>query len=113
MEIKNIQPTAKFKAEFKIGQSIELEVEFISLGLEGLDFVGKDERPKLSSVVRHLLIKAVKGWDLTKDGVAMPCNDETKAENLPILLGLDVKGGGVLGIHLFNFARDGKHFLNF
>jgi hypothetical protein len=111
MEIKSIQPTAKFNADLANGQHIELEVAFVSTGLDSMDYIEGGVRPKFSKVVRGLLADALVGWDLTDGGQPIPCDKANRDKYLPILLGLQLKDGGVLGLELMNFASDSENYL--
>ena len=116
MEIKSIQPTARFKADLANGQHIELEVAYIAMD-EVKDYVKPGEQYRQSKVFRKMLIDAVSGWDLTSDGQAIQCNAENRDKYLPIILGLQLKVeegekyGDVLGVALLGFAADSENFL--
>ena len=116
MEIKSIQPTAKFKADLANGQPIELEIAFVAMD-EVADYVKPGDKTRLSKVMRKLLIGAVTGWDLTSNEQPIPCDDANKEKYLNIILGLQMKPeegekrGAVLGLALLNFAADSENFL--
>ena len=117
MEIKSIQPTARFKADLANGQHIELEVAFIASD-EVRDYVEPGKSIKKSALFRKLIIGAVSGWNLSNpDKTDIPCNDAMKEKHLPIILGLPVKPGEgeqygeALVHHVLNFAADSENFL--
>lgn len=114
MEIKSIQPTAKFKADLANGQQLEVEVGYVSIGLEGADYAENGRMGKFSKLVKGTLIEAVTGWNLVdKDsGENIPCTLENRKDYLPILLGMELKDqGSVFGLELWGFATTSENFL--
>ncbi len=124
MDIKGIKPTASVTYEVAGKGPLTLEVEFIPLDavpdyFPPAEEMKKSKRVKFAPVVRALLIDAIVGWDLTEDGKPLPCDDETKAKYLPVILGFHVKGksdpdnplANVLGRRLLEFAGDPENFL--
>jgi hypothetical protein len=128
MDIKSIQPTADmtFVMEDEQLGTLTLNVGFIA-GDEVGDYIEKGEKPKLSVVVRKILIDDVKGWDLKSNGQPVPCTDAEKKKHLPIILGLKIKVpkaidsdgkepprslfDDILGRALLEFAGNEKNFL--
>ena len=128
MDIKSIQPLADVAYELDSNRPEPMTVKFT------VAFVAEDEIPdylpakpdgrrkfKASSLLREMLIDAVRGWDLTMDGKPLECNEENKRKYLPIILGLKIKRkdgapkgetlDDVLGRALLNFAGDPENFL--
>ncbi len=131
MDIKSIKPTAEVTYELATPAptSISFTIEFIDLAsvqdfmpLPGADGAPASP-PKLSKVVRGLLIEAVRGWDLTENGAPLECNAENKARCLPVIFGLKTRQPAgdeekklnsfelILGIRLYVFAANPENFL--
>jgi hypothetical protein len=122
MDIKKIMPTAE--VEFTLDRlddegkpvSVKLTVNYVTLDEIG-DFIEAGKRPRLSRIVREILIDAVVGWDLTEDGKPLVCDDATKRRVLPVLFGTRVAGESsnpfelILGRKLLEFAGDDGNFL--
>jgi hypothetical protein len=129
MEISSITPTIKetFTVVRAHGpETITMEFGYVSLGdtPNYLPPPAKDgepaaERPKLSEVIKRLLIDAVVSWDLTTNGEPIPCTLAMKQTYLPTLFGLPMqmpegeKAGvyDTLGWKLFSIAQDEGRFL--
>jgi hypothetical protein len=128
MDVKSIRPTAVFKRDLMIGQSIELEVGFMSPNLDGtLQAMKNSWEKKLAShsdYIIGMMIEAVKGWDTMENGKPVECTEENKKKHLPVMFGLMVKDtinesgevikkGEALGIEMLVFATNSGNFLNF
>jgi len=111
MEIGSIQETAKFKADLANGQSIELEIGFISAAWESMDRINKGEKVKVSEIIKGALIDAVYDWDLTQNDIPIPCDEMNKKKYLSIIFNLQTKSDTTLGIDLLGFAGDADNFL--
>ena len=112
MNISSIQPTARFKADLANGQSIEIEIGFISAAWESMDRINKGEKTKVSTVIKAALIDAVCGWNLVQgSNEVILCTEENKKKYLPIILNLQTKEDTTFGIDLLNFAGDSENFL--
>jgi hypothetical protein len=122
MDIQSIQPTAIFKADLAIGQSVELEIEFMSAELDVSGRVKPGIPYRFSKLIKDMIIDAVVEWDTKEKGSPVPCTIENKRKHLPVILGLmlkdtlDEKGevvekGNVLGLELLTFASDPGNFL--
>ena len=123
MNIGDIKPLAKFEADLANGKHFICEVEYISFGLSGGDFVNRNgEKERFSKVVKESLIEAMATWNLyDMENEPIPCTIENKKRRLPFILGQDLKGpepienepvkyAGCVGIALWNFAHDSENF---
>ena len=125
MEIKNITPT--IKRTFMLVRAsgpvpVTLEIGFVSPG-DVADFLPVKPVPgappvRVGKVIQKILIDAVVGWDLTRNGEPIPCSPEEKAAILPVLLGVQVAADddpgqvdGTLGWRLFAEASNDAAFL--
>jgi hypothetical protein len=124
MEVKSINPTAKYIAELANGQHLELEMTFIPVALAGLDFARTEKQivdgkeidvpivPSKSTMMIGMIVGAIISWNLfTPDGTALPCTLENKELQVPMFVGEELKSGGWVGIDLFNFAASEVSFL--
>jgi hypothetical protein len=62
------------------------------------------------------IARLIAGWNLETDGVAVPCNDETKAKYLPNLIIVEVQAADgkepeLLMVPIGRFAADINNFL--
>jgi len=118
MDIKSITPTSRvtFELDGK-DASVTFDVAFVAPDQLGDYVTANAADNRLSALVRKVLIDAVGGWDLTEDGVPIPCTAETKAKYLPIIFGLVIKTEAenpfdkVLGRALLNYAMEPGNFL--
>jgi hypothetical protein len=108
MEVKSINPTAKYTAELANGQHLELEMTFIPVALDAIDYAN-DRRP--SKLIKGIIIDSLVGWDLTTNGEPIPCDKRNKELHVPQILANEKKDGGFIGIELFGFAADAENFL--
>lgn len=123
MEIKHVQPEATWTGKVKTldpksePQDLELTLRFVALD-EIEDYNRTGQALKLSEAMRKLIGGAITGWNLTENGVDIPCNDETKAKYLPVLFGMQVvKDDEPLSVNstlvrqLADFAADAGNYL--
>ena len=119
--IKKIEPISDWVA-FELDTTVlnppivRLKVSPIDLG-EIKDLVDGGKGTKFSMVEKELLIDAVKEWDVSLDGVALPCSEENKRKYLWLLLGLPVKAkegekaGQVFAHELLAYVSDLENFV--
>jgi len=138
MEIKEIKPTAEVTFLLDKGAApavpITFTVKFVPRDAAA-DHIKRPKREKdaegrtvlipqenrFGDILRAVLIEAVDGWDLTRDGEPIPCTLEKKREILPLILGHAIKPtpetdeddpfGLVLGRALLAFALEPENFL--
>jgi hypothetical protein len=119
-DIKKIEPLSGW-ASFELDTTVlnppivKLKVSPIDLG-QVKDVVDAGRGGKFSLVEKELLIEAVKEWDISLDGVALPCSEENKRKYLWLLLGLPVKAkegetGQVFAHELLAYASDLENFV--
>jgi hypothetical protein len=96
-------------------QPLRFTVQFVSLTEAALDEDTNVMR-KRSEKFRETLHRAVVGWDLMKDGVAIECNEENKLKLLPIMTSIsavkvDTGKEVYVGLDLHEIVRDVTCFL--
>ena len=79
-----------------------------------VDGVAPDGSIRYGSATVEAVIAAVAEWDLTQEGVPIPCSDLTKAGWLRPLLDQPVRGrkqGELLAVAILHDARNRENFL--
>ena len=111
MEIKNINPTAKYVADLKNGGHLELELKYIPGAIGAVDLDG-GEAVRKSDIIVNFVSSALVGWNLTTpDGVDVPCTTEKIAMCIPQFIGELTKDGDIVGVQVFNFASNSENYL--
>ena len=113
MEIKNINPTAKYVADLKNGGHLELEMKYIPGAIGAVDFDGASNAPlKKSAIIIDFVSAALVDWNLTTpDGAAVPCTAEKIAMCVQQFIGELTVDGDIVGVQAFEFAANAENFL--
>lgn len=131
MDIKRLQPEAEVTYELETtGEPITITFKVGFIALDAVQDYANESRagtgaPRISDVIRRAVSDAIRDWDLTEDGKALPCTRETKDKYLPLLFGLKIKqeavepvegalvdpAAGVLVRAIVEFAGESGNFL--
>ena len=118
LDVKTIHPqiTRTFKALIG-GEPVEITLTLRPADLSVVDYGKIDQAGAVGAATFELCRQGIVGWGLTDNGQPVPCNDETKAKYLGLLVSLPVEVvvddkpvTSMLGVEVVVTAGDLKNF---